>query len=178
MKKGFAWGLGILLTVILSGCSTSSMECKDLEGYYKVHKDITGVSCQEGGTPIKIENAEKVMPDDTELQISQGSCNIFGNENLFFHNIFLPYFGDIAHDDNLSLKLDNPNKVNIPLRLRISGNRLECNYNGEVKWDGDAESESRIKGDISYDLTLRADERNDNCPDSCQVQANFHGEKR
>jgi hypothetical protein len=179
MKMGLAWGLGILLTVILTGCSIEDMECTDLDGFYRVEKEVVGVSCQENGAPVKIDNAEEVMPDDTELQISQGSCDIFGSENLFFQNIFLTYFGDMDRDDIWTLKLVNPNKVNIPLRLRISGikSRIECNYNGEVEWDGKVDSEGLIEGEISYDLTLRADEGNDNCPDTCQVQANFKGEK-
>ncbi len=171
-RMGLGLGCGVFLAVILFSCGSENF-CPDLDAGYLATKTVTSLYCEKNGNKVPIDNPDAVMPLTTALQISQGGCDIWGNENVWRHHTFISYRGTSKDDDQFSLEINNSDNVSIPMNFKIGGSKVKCRFNGEIKWDGDSGDTDLLKGEIYYNLTRRPNEHNKSCPDSCAINMTF-----
>jgi len=175
-KMILGFGLIIFLTIFPIACGMEEEFCRDMARDYLVNKTVTSLHCQQNGKKVKIDNPDEVLPLFTALQISQGGCSIWANENVWRNDTFIPYGGSIDEDDDFSLEIRNPENVSIPMNFEIGGKKVKCLFNGGIQWEGEAKSDDHLTGEIYYDLKKRHNARK-SCPDACSINMTFDADK-
>jgi len=173
MKKViFYSALVVLLAGSLLTCDTGEDECENISGFYVVSKTMSSLTCKKAGKTIKIQNSDRILPNNSNLTINQSSCDLVATEEITADNVRIPYTGSVDADADFNLQTQNPDQLALPLTLEIAGVKHKCRFNGAILWEGKQDSNG-LSGQINYDLDKRKDETDAACPNSCTLTADF-----